>query len=109
MNSVVILSGAKNLSLEVSEHPSVCEWATTLCEVPLPRLRDRDDMYVIHLHNKFYTLPLKFPRVMFSTKTSGGRAKANATASATCVALIILLRGQSPATLSQISVWVAAG
>src|SRR4029453_18069539 len=58
------------------------------------------------LHHRF---PTRLESVMFSTSVSIGRAKANATASATCVTLIIRSRGHLPSTWLQISVSVAGG
>lgn len=49
-------------------------------------------MIAVKIDMKFlrtYKLPLKFPSVMFSMRTSGGCASAKATESATCAAEII--------------------
>ena len=53
--------------------------------------------------------PVKLERVIFSKATSAGRESAYATAPATSSGEIILSRGQSPSTLFQIPVSVAAG
>src|SRR5262249_57153220 len=60
----------------------------------------------LSLHHRF---PTRLERVMFSTRVSIGRAKAKATASATCAALIMRSRGHLPSTWLQMSVSVAAG
>src|SRR6516164_105162 len=65
--------------------------------------------YASSPHFSYHRFPTRLESVMFSTSVSVGRAKANATASATCVAFIMRSRGHFPSTWLQMSVSVAAG